>query len=166
MTLNQRIKCVAVFENSTHLKGYVSLRENPNDPQQTIIQAQITGLQPNRKYAWHIHEAGDLRSSGCSGACAHYNPFKQTHGGLHSRHRHVGDLGNLTTNSLGESHSRITTRSVKLKGKYSVVGRSVVIHEKPDDLGQGGTEESLITGSAGARIACGVIGYAKDSKLY
>ena len=40
----------------------------------------------------------------------------------------------------------------------SVVGRSVVIHADEDDLGLGGQSDSLTTGHAGARLACGVIG--------
>ena len=47
---------------------------------------------------------------------------------------------------------------VALFGPFSVVGRSCVLHKKTDDLGKGGDAESLKTGNAGARIACGVIG--------
>ena len=47
---------------------------------------------------------------------------------------------------------------VKLKGKYSVIGRSIVIHSKEDDLGKGNNKESLITGNSGSRLDCAVIG--------
>ena len=47
---------------------------------------------------------------------------------------------------------------VQLWGPMSVVGRACVLHAKTDDLGKGGDDESLRTGNAGARIACGVIG--------
>ncbi|XWX15616.1 superoxide dismutase family protein [Nannocystis pusilla] len=35
-------------------------------------------------------------------------------------------------------------------GDYSVLGRAIIVHEKPDDFGQP-------TGNAGARLACGII---------
>lgn len=41
--------------------------------------------------------------------------------------------------------------------QHSVIGRSIMIHADPDDLGKGGHELSLTTGNAGARIACGEI---------
>ena len=56
----------------------------------------------------------------------------------------------------------IRDKLIRLRGKYSLIGRSVVIHSERDDLGLGGNAESLKTGNAGKRIACGVIGYSKD----
>lgn len=160
-----KIEAVAVF-NSKHLSGYVTLKELKNG--KTKIEVNVTGLPPNKLLAIHIHEAGDIRCDDkpCAGACAHYNPFHKNHGGPRTKERHVGDLGNLSTDNKGNSNTKITLSSVKLHGKYSVIGRSIVIHALEDDLGKGGTEDSLKTGSAGARIACGVIGYSKDSLLY
>ena len=54
-----------------------------------------------------------------------------------------------------EEHLRI------MNGKTAVVGRMVVIHENRDDLGLGTgslRKESLLTGNAGKRLACGIIG--------
>jgi Cu-Zn family superoxide dismutase len=45
----------------------------------------------------------------------------------------------------------------------NIYGRSVVIHAKKDDLGLGNNAESLITGNAGNRIACAIIGRASTN---
>ena len=49
-----------------------------------------------------------------------------------------------------------------LYGEYSVLGRACMLHELEDDLGEGDNPESKITGNAGSRIACGVIGMASE----
>ena len=64
----------------------------------------------------------------------------------------------------GSSKGSMTDHLVKLYGEYSVIGRSVMIHEDEDDLGKGDNSEpgvngktSKSTGNAGARVACGEI---------
>jgi hypothetical protein len=37
-------------------------------------------------------------------------------------------------------------------------GRSIIVHEEPDDLGKGPFEDSHTTGHSGKRIACAIIG--------
>ncbi len=37
-----------------------------------------------------------------------------------------------------------------------------MLHKNEDDLGQGNDEESKKTGNAGPRVACGIIGIAKE----
>ena len=76
--------------------------------------------------------------------------------------RHVGDLGNVLASDDGTAKYSRLDHQVNLFGAFSVVGRSCVLHRNEDDLGQGGNEESLKTGNAGARIACGVIGLANE----
>ena len=124
----------------------------------TLIQGKIKGLKSNGVHAIHIHEYGDL-TEGCTSCCAHYNPFNMNHGGPKSADRHVGDLGNLQANTLGIAEFKFTDDLVKLWGQYSVIGRSIVVHEDPDDFGLGGHSDSLKTGHAGKRIVCGIIGY-------
>ena len=89
------------------------------------------------------------------------NPFSKQHGAPSDTERHVGDLGNFKTDDRGHSHGSITDSLVKLIGPESVLGRTIVVHSGTDDLGKGGHEQSKITGNAGGRPACGVIGIAQ-----
>jgi len=127
----------------------------------TKISGKISGLIPNSKHAIHIHEYGDLTDK-CNSCCAHYNPFNKDHGDRTAENRHVGDLGNLSTDHDGNCTFEFIDHLVKLRGPYSVIGRSIIIHEKEDDLGLGNHEDSKITGHAGNRIVCGVIGLKKN----
>jgi Cu-Zn family superoxide dismutase len=106
-------------------------------------------------------------SDGCKSAGGHYNPFGKKHGGPNDKERHVGDLGNVEADASGRAHGAIFDRLIELDGPYSVVGRSMMVHEDEDDLGCGDNSQpgpppvngkaSLVTGNAGARLACGEI---------
>jgi len=94
-------------------------------------------------------------TNGCESAGGHYNPDDVDHGDLDNGH--IGDLGNVTANTNGIADFTIIAKRVDLIGERSVIGRAIVIHSNEDDLGKGGDEESLKTGNAGERLACGVI---------
>jgi len=110
-------------------------------------------LEPG-EHGFHIHQFGDM-SQGCESMGPHYDPEGVDHGDLDQGH--VGDLGNITADDSGTSTVKIVAERVDLTGEQSVVGRGIVVHADKDDLGKGGDAESLKTGNAGDRLACGVI---------
>ena len=104
-------------------------------------------------------------SNGCLSLAAHYNPFGETHGGPGACHRHVGDLGNLQADEEGVAEFEFIDNKIHLVGPHSIIGRSCVVHLFPDDLGEGENPESLKTGNAGPRIACGVVGRGSSANI-
>ena len=139
------------LQHSDTVKGTILLMQAPGTP--TLIKGTITGLEPG-EHGFHIHEYGDM-SKGCETMGGHYNPDGVDHGDIEKGH--VGDLGNITADDNGTASFSIEANRVDLIGDRSVVGRGLVVHADQDDLGQGGDEESLKTGNAGDRLACGVI---------
>ena len=149
---NENLIAQCVLEHSDTVKGNILMMQQASGGP-TLIKGTITGLEPG-EHGFHIHEFGDL-SKGCESAGAHYNPDGVDHGDLEQGH--VGDLGNVIADDSGTASVKIIAKRVDLIGDRSVVGRSIVIHNDIDDLGKGGDAESLKTGNAGDRLACGVI---------
>jgi Cu-Zn family superoxide dismutase len=118
------------------------------------INAELTGLSPGL-HGFHVHEFGDCTMDDGTCAGGHFNPTHMPHGGPDSAQRHAGDLGNLGADQDGVAELQYNDRVIQLTGPRSIVGRSIIIHEKADDL------KTQPSGDAGKRIACGVIGIAK-----
>jgi len=152
-------EAVCVFQDS-EIKGHVLFREF-KEQKKTVIILRLTGVPPG-EHGFHIHQSGDLRE-GCNSLCYHFNPCGKNHGGLKDKQRHVGDLGNIEPNSHGDVNKTMKDTKIKISGKNSIIGRSLVIHAVRDDLGKGDNAESLKTGNSGKRIACGVIGLSNKS---
>lgn len=168
-------KAIAVIEphngykDFKNIKGVVKFEELPSG--NTKISGIITGFpkkMSGNHHGIHIHKTGNL-TNGCKSLEGHYNPEDKDHSGRLTTDnwgrpkinfdRHVGDLGNVTIDKDGKIQFEKVDPLVRLKGKNSVIGRSIVLHKNEDDLGLGGHEKSRITGNAGPRIACGVIGF-------
>ena len=147
----ETVKAYCVLEQSDTVKGTILFLQKPGTP--TLIRGRIEGLTAG-EHGFHIHEYGDM-SDGCASMGGHYNPDGENHGNLNQGH--VGDLGNVTANEQGTADFTIVAERVDLVGDRSVIGRGIVIHAGVDDLGRGGDAESLKTGNAGDRLACGII---------
>ncbi len=146
-------KAIAVI-NDPKVKGQVEFIERAGG---IVVRAKF-GEMPAGEHGFHIHEFGDM-SDGCATLGAHWNPTGQSHGGAHSKERHAGDFGNVVK---GKTYNYFIKGAHIYGGSpaFSVLGRSVVIHEGQDDLGLGDKPDSKTTGGSGARIGCAIIGRA------
>lgn len=153
------VSAIAILKGDVGVSGTVNFEQaSPESP--IMVSYNITGNSPNALRGFHIHQFGD-NSNGCISAGPHFNPLKATHGAPQdSEHeRHVGDLGNIKTDSEGVAKGQLTDKFISLFGANNIIGRTMMVHGGEDDLGKGGNEESLKTGNAGGRSACGVIGF-------
>ncbi|PPQ96676.1 hypothetical protein CVT26_010305, partial [Gymnopilus dilepis] len=148
-------KAVVVLQG-TSVTGTVTFQQATSNAAVTV-SGNIKGLTSNGLHGFHVHQFGDL-SDGCLSAGPHFNPYGKTHGAPTASSRHVGDLGNIEADDNGVANFEISDKLISLNGPRSIIGRAVVVHAGTDDLGLGGNEESLKTGNAGGRAACGIIG--------
>lgn len=145
-------RAVAILTGET-ARGTVTFEEHSG---RLVVQvdAQIDGSSM-QKHGFHVHEFGDAREE-CKGMGSHFRLSKR-----HDHGKHAGDLGNVETDAKGRVSKTIETNlSLDPRSKRCILGRGIVLHEKEDDLGMGMDDESLKTGNAGRRIACGVVARA------
>lgn len=103
------------------------------------------------KHGFHIHEKGDCSDAKAASAGAHFNPEHKHHGGADTPERHAGDFGNIEADASGKAHVELQLKGIKFEGADSLIGKSVIVHDKEDDL------KTDPSGNSGDRIACGVI---------
>ena len=132
--------------SGSQVTGTVTFTKSGDDVQ---VVADIQNLKPG-KHGLHIHEKGDCSAPDASSAGAHFNPTHQHHDGPTGAERHAGDFGNIEANSSGKGHL-VWKGKLDLSGENSIIGKSVIVHEKEDDL------KTDPSGNSGARFGCGVI---------
>ena len=133
---------IAIFgcKSTDCVKGSVSFHQCPGN-EGTHVHINLYNFKPDQTHAIHIHEYGD-ESNGCISLGGHWNPLQSNHGSLSSYESHAGDMiNNLTSDKDG----------LGLGGLHPY---DAAIHK-----------ESLKTGNAGKRMACAIIGRAKDGSI-
>jgi len=133
-------------KSGSKVTGTVSFTKVGDEVQ---VVADIQNLAPG-KHGFHIHEKGDCSAEDAASAGAHFNPTMKHHGGPTNLDHHAGDLGNIEADASGKAHLDWKGK-MSLTGKDSIIGKSVVVHEKEDDL------KTDPSGNSGARVACGLI---------
>lgn len=171
------------YSSLNNLRGYILFSQCKNS--YVVVEVKLSGL-PEGVHGFHIHEnyikqeylndlkKGKIIKNLCDTLGGHFNPFNTNHGSYRCNTiRHAGDLiNNLEVNKLGNINITFIDPLISLneKDENCILNRSIVIHEKPDDEGLRGLQalrenrklnkeekESLKTGNAGKRIACGNI---------
>ena len=125
---------------NSNLSGIVRFYQFPCG---ILVEADIAGLGNNAEgfYGFHIHTGGACTGENFSATEGHFNPDAQLHP------RHAGDLPPLMSYG-GRAYMAVMTDRFSIS---DILGRTVVIHESPDDF------QSQPAGNAGSKIACGVI---------
>lgn len=117
------------------------------------VHAELEGLTEGQ-HGFHIHKFGDCTAPDLSSAGPHYNPNENPHAAPTDSLRHMGDMGNIEVDAQGNATIDYVDSHIQLN---RIIGRAVIVHQGKDDL------TSQPSGSAGARIGCGVIGIANTS---
>jgi len=145
-------RAIAVLQptEGNELSGVISLAGRDDSPGLTIT-ADLENV-PEGKHAFHVHLFGDCSSPDGKSAGTHFNFLGSSTEPPEDVQRITGNLGEIESDDDGTAHVELEIDDARLQGPYSIVGRSIVVHERPND------PEKPPIGGAGGRIACGVIG--------
>ncbi|WAR22763.1 SODE-like protein [Mya arenaria] len=167
VTTSSVVHATCYFNNTyTPVKGRVDVRQDMQmTPPLMQVRVQVYGLPESMmndaEHAMHVHQWGDTARD-CYSAGPHFDmDGVSRHGGpasIDRTMRHDGDFGNLRQTNNGIIDTTFNVQNLMLVGERGIMGRSIVIHEGPDDMGRGQAPSSRHDGNAGAPIACCVLG--------
>jgi superoxide dismutase, Cu-Zn family len=121
------------------------------------IAVQARGLEPGF-HGFHIHAVGECEPPGFESAEGHLNPDGADHPD------HAGDLPTLLVLEDGTAEMTVLTDRVTLADLLEGDGSAFIIHSDrdnhahiPERYAEAPDEDTLDTGDAGDRVACGVV---------
>lgn len=141
------VACIAGSESHPDISGTVRFYQTNEG---VVVWAEISGLPHSERscqeriFGFHIHKGSECKGNmddPFADAMSHYDPSGCEHP------NHAGDLPPLFGNNG-------FALSVFLTNRFStdeVVGRTVIIHDHPDDF------TTQPSGNSGTKIACGTV---------
>jgi superoxide dismutase, Cu-Zn family len=120
------------------------------------VFARVDDLPPGF-HGFHIHTTGDCSADDFTSAGGHLNLAGGTHPG------HNGDLPVLLVNEDGSATLVAVTDRFSIRDLRDADGAAVIVHELPDNYANipdryGEPDaDTLATGDAGSRLACGEV---------
>ena len=148
-TPSTSVAAASMHDGGGAMIGDVTLSENYAG---VLVAGSLTGLSPGT-HAIHIHAVGKCEPP-FQTAGGHFNPDGKKHGFSSAQGWHAGDLPNIDVPASGSVKFELLMPGARLGGPQGILdadGAAVVVHAARDDYA---TDPA---GSAGARIACGVL---------
>jgi Cu-Zn family superoxide dismutase len=153
-------RAVATLNDATGQRvGVAFLKEKHGE---VSVKAAVWDL-PAGFHGFHVHAVGECVPPFTS-AMGHYNPTGAAHGD------HAGDLPSLLVNSDGTAELGFTTDRFSVRDLLDADGSALMVHAGRDNFANipdryhshtentfGPDSETLATGDAGLRAACGVV---------
>ena len=128
-------------ENSPNLLATVKFYQLPRGVLVDVMASGLPDTNGSGFFGFHIHEGNACTPADFSDTLGHYNPKNQPHP------NHAGDMPPLLSHNGNANMAFVTNRfSVN-----EILGKTIVIHSKPDDF------TTQPAGNSGEKIACGVI---------
>lgn len=136
----QAIALINGKDTASTIKGTVKFYQNASC---VLVVADIIGLPKTATnfFGFHIHEGDNCDGMDFSVTKGHYNPYGAHHP------NHAGDMPPLMLCG-NMAHLSFITDRFKVA---DIIGRTVVIHNMPDDF------TTQPSGNSGEKIACGII---------
>jgi Cu-Zn family superoxide dismutase len=129
-----------------------------------VVSVKAENLTPGF-HGMHLHAVGKCEANSTPPAGGAAGDFLSAGGHLqvegHTGHPASGDLVSIYIDEAGNGETTTATDGFTID---DIIDTAIMIHEKPDNFGNIPTkyapvpdEETLATGDAGKRIACGVV---------
>jgi superoxide dismutase, Cu-Zn family len=154
-------RAVAVLENADGDRVGVAFFRERHDVVE--VSAAVWDQTPGF-HGFHVHTVGLCEPPDFTSAEGHYNPTGADHGD------HAGDLPSLLVTEDGSARLAFVTDRFSIRDLMDEDGSALIVHSNRDNFANipdryqssesdapGPDEETLSTGDAGSRVACGVI---------